>query len=92
MPEAGEDEGSGPIGSAPYPTLLSPFQLANVRLRHRIVSTGFDQEGRLTPAYVAYHVGKAEGGAGMVMAFGSARRLQPVRRLVRLGEPVESSQ
>jgi 2,4-dienoyl-CoA reductase-like NADH-dependent reductase (Old Yellow Enzyme family) len=59
-----------------YPSLLSPLALGAHRLRNRIVSTphatGWGAHGLLADDEVTYLVRKAEGGCGLVMAFGSA--------------------
>lgn len=59
-----------------YPLLLSPLDIRGHRLRNRVVSTahatGWAHDGLLTAAEVDYHVRKAEGGCGLIIAFGSA--------------------
>ena len=56
--------------------LLSSFALRGRTLRNRIVSTphatGWGGGGLIDPGEVDYLVRKAQGGAGLVMAFGSA--------------------
>ena len=56
--------------------LLTPFQLKNLTLRNRIVSTshepGYSENGLPGDRYRAYHVEKAKGGVGLTMIGGSA--------------------
>lgn len=56
--------------------LLRPFQLKDLQLRNRIVSTshepGYAEGGMPTDRYRAYHVEKARGGIGLTMIGGSA--------------------
>ncbi|EZH65900.1 hypothetical protein DH09_13805 [Bacillaceae bacterium JMAK1] len=55
--------------------LLSPLKIGNRTVKNRIVSSahavGFDN-GRLNEKHVRYQERKAEGGAGLIMTFGSA--------------------
>jgi 2,4-dienoyl-CoA reductase-like NADH-dependent reductase (Old Yellow Enzyme family) len=59
-----------------FPRLFEPLTIGSRTVKNRIVSTahatGYDQEGLLTERYIRYHARKAAGGAGLVMAFGSA--------------------
>jgi 2,4-dienoyl-CoA reductase-like NADH-dependent reductase (Old Yellow Enzyme family) len=59
-----------------FPRLFEPLTIGSRTVKNRIVSTahatGYDQDGLLTERYVRYHARKAAGGAGLVMAFGSA--------------------
>lgn len=59
-----------------YPLLLSPLVIGGRPLRNRIVSTahatGWGWDGLLSAAEVDYQVRKAQGGCGLVIAFGSA--------------------
>ncbi len=56
--------------------LLSPFRLAGVTLRNRIISTShasmLDEGGMPTERYQRYHEEKAKGGVAMTMIGGSA--------------------
>ncbi|GII24787.1 NADH:flavin oxidoreductase [Planosporangium mesophilum] len=56
--------------------LLEPFQLKNLRLRNRVVSTShepaYSEEGMPKERYRRYHVEKAKGGIGLTMIGGSA--------------------
>jgi dimethylglycine catabolism A len=64
------------VGAAAFPHLYSPLQLRGRALRNRIVSTphaaGWGRDGLIDPREVDYHVRKAQGGAALVMTFGSA--------------------
>lgn len=66
----------GALGRQYWPMLFSSQELRGRTVRNRIVSTphstGWGHDGLITPAEVDYHVRKAEGGAGLVMTFGSA--------------------
>jgi 2,4-dienoyl-CoA reductase-like NADH-dependent reductase (Old Yellow Enzyme family) len=59
-----------------FPRLFEPLTIGHKVTKNRIVSTahatGYDSDGLLTERYVAYHARKAEGGAGIVLTFGSA--------------------
>lgn len=57
--------------------LFTPLKIGRKKVRNRIVSTshavGWDKgTGLLTDRHIRYHSRKAEGGAGLIMAFGSA--------------------
>lgn len=56
--------------------LLTPFQLRDLRLRNRVVSTShepaYSVDGLPTERYTAYHVEKAKGGVALTMIGGSA--------------------
>jgi 2,4-dienoyl-CoA reductase-like NADH-dependent reductase (Old Yellow Enzyme family) len=56
--------------------LLQPFQLRNLHLRNRVVSTShepaYSEEGMPKDRYRLYHVEKAKGGIGLTMIGGSA--------------------
>lgn len=56
--------------------LTTPFPLDHLTLRNRIVSTAHSEQlavnGLITPHLEDYHVRRAEGGAGLIIAFGSA--------------------
>lgn len=56
--------------------LLSPFQMQNLTLRNRIVSTShepaYSEDGLPKDRYRAYHVEKARGGVALTMIGGSA--------------------
>lgn len=56
--------------------LLEPYQLKNLRLRNRIVSTSHEpayaEDGLPKQRYQAYHEEKAKGGLGLTMIGGSA--------------------
>lgn len=58
-----------------FPHLFSPLRVGNFTLKNRIVSTSHDghfgQGGLPGSRYIAYHVAKARGGAGLVQAFGT---------------------
>ena len=60
----------------PFPRLGSTLELRGRTLRNRIVSTphatGWSHSGLIDQREVDYHVRKAEGGAALVMTFGSA--------------------
>ena len=61
----------------PYPHLFAPLDVRGKRIRNRIVSsphaTGWEHPGGLiSDKEIDYHVRKAAGGVGLVMAFGSA--------------------
>ncbi len=64
-----ESDHDAPASS--YPNLFAPFELAGLRLRNRIVhasmTTRFIRDGRLSEAFVAYHVNRAAGGAAMTI-------------------------
>lgn len=64
-----------------YPQLFSPFKLGDRVLKNRIVSTahesGWDLDGLITDKYADYFIGKATGGAGLVMTFGAANVHEP---------------
>lgn len=55
--------------------LLSPLQIGSKTVRNRIVSTAHGEHmasnGLLTDHMVAYHARRAQGGAGMLITFGS---------------------
>ncbi len=59
-----------------FPHLFSPLRIGSHTLKNRIVSTSHDAHygagGLPTSRYIAYHVAKARGGAGLVQAFGTA--------------------
>jgi 2,4-dienoyl-CoA reductase-like NADH-dependent reductase (Old Yellow Enzyme family) len=63
-------------GETRFPKLMSTFQVRGRTLRNRIVSTphatGWSHSGLVDQREIDYHVRKAEGGAGLVMTFGSA--------------------
>src|SRR5688572_23291528 len=63
-------------GAAAFPHLYSPLELRGRVLRNRIVSTphatGWGRDGLIDPREADYHIRKAQGGAGLVMTFGSA--------------------
>ncbi|MEE9198453.1 MAG: N-methylproline demethylase, partial [Dehalococcoidia bacterium] len=56
--------------------LFSPFQLRNLTLPNRIVSTAhataLADNGKPGPRLNAYHAEKARGGCGLVMVYGAA--------------------
>ncbi|MFQ5872403.1 MAG: FAD-dependent oxidoreductase [Dehalococcoidia bacterium] len=56
--------------------LFSPFQLRNLTLRNRIVSTAhttsLPEDGMPGDRYTAYNAEKAKGGCGLIITFGSA--------------------
>jgi 2,4-dienoyl-CoA reductase-like NADH-dependent reductase (Old Yellow Enzyme family) len=56
--------------------LLEPFQLKNLQLRNRVVSTShepsYTEDGMPKDRYRLYHVEKAKGGIGLTMIGGSA--------------------
>jgi len=56
--------------------LLTPFQLKNLTIKNRIISTphspGFAEDGMPKQRYQLYHEAKAEGGIGMTMFGGSS--------------------
>jgi 2,4-dienoyl-CoA reductase-like NADH-dependent reductase (Old Yellow Enzyme family) len=56
--------------------LLQPFQLKNLRLRNRLVSTShepaYSEDGLPKNRYRLYHLEKAKGGVGLTMMGGSA--------------------
>ena len=56
--------------------LLEPFQLRNLTLRNRVVSTSHEpayaEDGMPKDRYRLYHVEKARGGVGLTMMGGSA--------------------
>src|SRR5690625_566119 len=58
-----------------YDNLLSPFQLGNMTVRNRIVSTPhnthYPRDGYVTDDYIRYYSEKAQGGAGLLQCFGS---------------------
>ena len=60
--------------------LFTPFQLRNVILRNRIVSTGhleaYAESGKITERYIQYHVQKAKGGVGLTI-FGGSSSVHP---------------
>lgn len=62
--------------SVPYPHLFTPLTLRGREIRNRIVSSAhnpnWDADGVISEKHVEYHVRKAQGGAGLVMVFGSA--------------------
>ena len=59
-----------------YPHLFEPITMRGREVRNRIVSTAhnpnWDTDGVISDKHVDYHVRKAEGGAGLLMVFGSA--------------------
>ncbi|WP_262702475.1 MULTISPECIES: FAD-dependent oxidoreductase [Streptomyces] len=56
--------------------LMTPFRLAHLTLGNRIVSTAHSEQlavnGLITPHLEDYHLRRARGGAGLIIAFGSA--------------------
>jgi 2,4-dienoyl-CoA reductase-like NADH-dependent reductase (Old Yellow Enzyme family) len=58
-----------------WPHLFAPKEIRGRRIRNRIVSTphatGWGQGGLIVQRGIDYHVRKAQGGAGLVMTFGS---------------------
>jgi 2,4-dienoyl-CoA reductase-like NADH-dependent reductase (Old Yellow Enzyme family) len=64
-----------------YPHLFSRLILGKRLLKNRIVSTahesGWDLDGIITDKYADYFIGKATGGAGLVMTFGAANVHEP---------------
>jgi 2,4-dienoyl-CoA reductase-like NADH-dependent reductase (Old Yellow Enzyme family) len=52
---------------AAYPALQSPFALAGLSLRNRLIhasmTTVLSREGKVTPALIQYHANRAQGGA-----------------------------
>ena len=66
---------SSSIKSEIMDPLLQPFQLANLTLRNRIMSTshaiGFGEDGMPKGRYQRYHEAKAAGGIGLTMFGGS---------------------
>ncbi|MEL7028707.1 MAG: FAD-dependent oxidoreductase [Pseudomonadota bacterium] len=57
--------------SATYPTLFSPFEIAGIRLRNRVVhasmTTRFVKDGRPGDRFINYHANRARGGAAMIV-------------------------
>ena len=55
-----------------FPTLFSPFQIGNVSLKNRIVSTGHDTtmavDGLISEQLIAYQEARARGGVGLIIA------------------------
>ena len=53
--------------SAAYPVLQSPFALAGIPLRNRLIhasmTTVLSRDGRVSPALIQYHANRAQGGA-----------------------------
>ncbi|MER5834980.1 hypothetical protein ABT116_30120 [Streptomyces sp. NPDC002130] len=62
--------------------LTSPFQLGNLTVRNRIVSTPhttrFPRDGYVTDDYIDYYREKARGGAGLLQCFGTPKLIQTV--------------
>ncbi|HEY1419929.1 MAG TPA: hypothetical protein VGG90_04380, partial [Candidatus Dormibacteraeota bacterium] len=58
-----------------FPLLFSPLELRGLTLKNRIVSTSHDaffaEAGTLGERYIAYHLEKARGGAGLIQCFGT---------------------
>lgn len=56
--------------------LMEHFRLGHLTLRNRIVSTAHSEQlavnGLITPHLEGYHLRRARGGAGLIIAFGSA--------------------
>lgn len=54
-----------------FPNLFSPFQINNLILKNRIISTGHEthlnEQGLIGDKMVAYHEARARGGAGLIM-------------------------
>ncbi|MCH8328563.1 MAG: FAD-dependent oxidoreductase, partial [Candidatus Marinimicrobia bacterium] len=54
-----------------FPHLFSPFQVNQLTLKNRIISTGHEthlnEHGRIGDRMVAYHEARARGGAGLIM-------------------------
>jgi dimethylglycine catabolism A len=75
--------------------LFEPIRIGSRAAKNRIASTahatGYDVDGLLTRSYVEYHARKAQGGAGIILAFGSAsvhRGSMASYGSVRLWDPV----
>ena len=72
---------------AAYPGLTAPFSLAGRRLRNRLVhasiSTQLAENARVSARLIQYHVSRARGGAGMIVAepLGMVRRFDVPRRV-----------
>ena len=66
--------------STRFQHLFTPFQLRNVTLRNRIVSTGhleaYAEGGKITERYIQFHVQKAKGGVGLTI-FGGSSSVHP---------------
>jgi 2,4-dienoyl-CoA reductase-like NADH-dependent reductase (Old Yellow Enzyme family) len=82
------------MARAPYPHLFAPLVLRGRRLRNRIVSTAhnpnWDPGGGLSERHIGYLARKAEGGAGLIMCFGSANVYPPAAAAaasIRLWDP-----
>lgn len=77
----------------PYPRLFSPLDLAGQSLRNRIVHlatvTNFNDAGRITDRFIAYHAARAKGGAGMIVTEGLSVHPSsaPNPRVVALYDP-----
>ncbi|OQS38168.1 oxidoreductase [Chromobacterium haemolyticum] len=54
-----------------FPLLFSPLRIGPALLKNRIMSTGHDtvlpEDGRVSPALVAYHRARARGGVGLIV-------------------------
>ena len=54
-----------------FPTLFSPLQIGDLKLKNRIVSTGHEthlnEAGQIGPRMIAYHEARARGGAGLIV-------------------------
>jgi 2,4-dienoyl-CoA reductase-like NADH-dependent reductase (Old Yellow Enzyme family) len=54
-----------------FPNLFSPFQINNLTLKNRIISTGHEthlnDKGKIGERMIAYHEARARGGAGLIM-------------------------
>ncbi len=74
-PDIGQ-EGVFQTMAVAYPYLFEPIAVRGREINNRIVSTAhnpnWDPDGLISQKHVAYHVRKAQGGAGLVMVFGSA--------------------
>jgi 2,4-dienoyl-CoA reductase-like NADH-dependent reductase (Old Yellow Enzyme family) len=55
-----------------YPALRSPFALAGMPLRNRVIhasmTTALSRNGRVNPALIQYHVNRARGGAALIVS------------------------
>lgn len=58
-----------------YPRISEPFKIGSHQVPNRIVSTAHGElmghNGRITQELIDYHARRAEGGTGMIVAFGS---------------------